>query len=104
MVVPFMFFDTNGLPIAVFLAETEQEAIRLFERLYRNKWQNLQTEGCSVQKESDVPSEYWDKIADKKKKPTSTQIPASIASLRAKELLAKRKASLEATKMPSTIN
>ena len=58
----YLFFDRDGLPIAVFLTETVDEAVELFNMLYRRPWETSQELGVSVMKEGDVPVERWDEI------------------------------------------
>lgn len=58
----YMFFDDKKMPIAVFLSETQEKAIRLFSILYKMGWDYYQSLGFSVSKEKDVPTSEWYRI------------------------------------------
>lgn len=82
----YMFFKA-GMPIAVFLTETEGEAIGLFCRLYKCFWNKK----VSVKKEKDVPGEEWERIhkeylrRDKKEMPITFVAPKPINDFFAEE-------------------
>lgn len=65
----YMFFDKEKLPIAVFVVETAQDAITLFQKIYKKTWHELvEVDGISLCREVDVPAEDWHRIGRKFKK------------------------------------
>jgi len=58
----YYFFFKDGMPLAVFLTEFQDEAMYLFSRLYKQTWSESVKLGITVFKESDVPAQEWDRI------------------------------------------
>jgi len=58
----FMFFDSTKMPVAVFLTETQGEAIDFFEILYQETWAKSLTKGISCVEESEVAVSEWERI------------------------------------------
>ncbi len=66
----YMFFDKEKLPIAVFLADSNERATYLFAVMSRKSWDRCVVEdGVSVSKETDVPVSEWERIAKALKLP-----------------------------------
>lgn len=61
----YFFFDADGMPIAVFYTICKGDAFDLFARLYRRSWSESVKLGITIEKETDVPVERWDKIHNK---------------------------------------
>ena len=70
----YFFFDKDVMPVAIFLTETVEEAIKLFGRLYRRPWEASQELGITVVKEADVPAETWNEIHRRKVKIEPTPV------------------------------
>jgi hypothetical protein len=62
------FFFKDGMPLAVFLTEFQDEAMYLFSRLYKKTWAESVKTGITVAKEGDVPEKEWQRIHDEYKK------------------------------------
>ena len=58
----YFFFDSDGMPIAVFLVNSKAKAFELFARLYRRSWSESYKLGITIKREADVPVERWYEI------------------------------------------
>lgn len=56
------FFFKDGMPLAVFLTEFQDEAMYLFSRLYKQTWVESVKAGITVAKEGDVSEDEWNRI------------------------------------------
>lgn len=62
------FFFKDGMPLAVFRTEYQDEAMYLFFRLYKKTWQESVKAGITVAKESNVSEEEWQRIHNEYKR------------------------------------
>jgi hypothetical protein len=64
----YYFFFKDGMPLAVFLTEFQDEAMYLFSRLYKQTWPKSVKFGITVAKESEVAEKEWQRIHDEYKR------------------------------------
>ena len=91
----YFFFDKDGMPIAVFLTEFQDEAMYLFSRLYKQKWPESVKAGITVEKESEVPEEWWDEIHRRRveaERPAIKKAPVILKSTAAIKIAENRRA------------